>query len=119
MVPLAQAKLKTLLLLRDIEGVSNCCLPQRFIFLGVVCHLFRSLSSALLHGQGQPAPQVLLWFGPEKEVGGGQGSGTVLSGSFSDLSILFQFLCQIRLLIDPYPQCLKGLEWIDCNWRLL
>lgn len=49
MVPLAQAKSKTLPLLRDIEAISNCCLLQRFVFLGVVCRLFGSLSSAVLY----------------------------------------------------------------------
>ena len=102
--PLVQAKLKTLPLLRDIKGISNCSLSQRFIFLEVVYYLFHSLSGATFNHK-RPASS------PDISVGLGRRRGEVdnaprqfLVEALLTLAILFQFLCQMRLLIEPPPQ---------------
>ena len=43
---IGSGQIKTLPLLSDIKGISNCSLPQRFIFLEVVYYLFCSLTGA-------------------------------------------------------------------------
>lgn len=91
-------------LLWGIEGISNCCLPWRFVLLWGVCHLFCGPSCSPLRLRTGRFTRPSCGFQWEKGLSGKQYSRVVLNRSLSDLGHLIPILVPNQTSSRSHPQ---------------